>query len=110
MTNHGNIISSFKDEAKELIECGNSTEKSYGRGMLEVLRRYEQLLAEFEQYKKESIKWSIEDFTQFKHPTHTIDRETAQYVLENMIRVHDAEFGITWIDVEYLIEQHGTKI
>jgi type IV secretory pathway TrbF-like protein len=69
---------------------------------------YEQLLAEFNQYKEESIKWSVEDFTEYNHPTHKIDRRTAQYVLENMIRVHDAEFGITWIDVEYLIEQHGT--
>ena len=71
-------------------------------------KMYEQLLAEFEQYKKESIKWSVEDFTEYDHPTHTIDRETAQYVLENMIRVHDAEFGITWQKVEYYIEEYGT--
>jgi hypothetical protein len=109
MTNHSNIISSFKDEAKELIECGNSTEKSYGRGMLEVLRRYEQLLDEFKQYKKESIKWSVEDFIEYDHPTHKIDRETAQTALEDMISHHDASYGISWASVEYGIELYGIK-
>jgi len=57
MTNHGNIISSFKDEAKELIECGNSTEKSYGRGMLEVLKKYELLFAETKKmYSEDEVK------------------------------------------------------
>jgi hypothetical protein len=72
-------------------------------------KMYKQLLAEFEQYKKESIKWSVEDFTEYDHPTHTIDRETAQYVLENMIRVHDAECGINWESIKIFIELFGTS-
>jgi hypothetical protein len=57
MTNHGNIISGFKDEAKELIECGNSIEKSYGRGMLEVLKKYELLFAETKKmYSEDEVK------------------------------------------------------
>jgi len=63
MTNHGNIISSFKDEAKELIECGNSTEKSYGRGMLEVLKKYELLLAETKKMYSENEVKRILDMT-----------------------------------------------
>ena len=63
MTNHGNIISSFKDEAKELIECGNSTEKSYGRGMLEVLKKYELLFAETKKMYSENEVKRILDMT-----------------------------------------------
>ncbi len=71
-------------------------------------KMYEQLLAEFEQYKKESIKWSVEDFTEYDHPTHTIDRETAQKALEEMIYHHDSEYGISWRSVDYYIKEYGT--
>jgi hypothetical protein len=55
-------------------------------------QKYEQLLAEFEQYKRESIKWSVEDFME----NGDITEEQAQQALEAMIQNHDANFGITW--------------
>jgi len=63
MTNHFNIIDSFKDEAKELIDIGNSIEKSYGRGMLEVLKKYELLLAETKKMYSENEVKRILDMT-----------------------------------------------
>jgi hypothetical protein len=72
-------------------------------------KMYEQLLMEFEQYKKESIKWSVEDFIDYDHPTHTITVEDAQMALEQMIRSHDANLGISWAEVEYYLEDYGTE-
>ena len=70
---------------------------------------YEQLLAEFQQYKKESIKWSVQDFTLYDHPTHFVTEEQAQKILEIMISHHDSEYGISWRDVAYYIEEYGTE-
>jgi hypothetical protein len=70
--------------------------------------KYESLLKEFEQYKKESVKWSVEDFTWYEHDTYTINEEQAQEALERMIYKHDAELGINWTTIEYYIEEYGT--
>jgi len=72
-------------------------------------KMYEELLQSFEQYRKESIKWSVEDFTNYDHPTHTISRLQVQDALNHMIRNHDAEHGITWADVSYHIELFGKE-
>jgi hypothetical protein len=72
-------------------------------------KMYEELFQAFEQYKKESIKWSVEDFTDYDHPTHTICRLQAQDALRHMIRKHDAEHGITWADISYHIELFGKE-
>jgi len=70
--------------------------------------KYEALLKEFEQYKKESIKWSVEDFTWYEHDKYTINEEQAQEALERMIQKHDAEYGISWQTVDYYIGEYGT--
>jgi hypothetical protein len=72
-------------------------------------KMYEELFQVFEQYKKESIKWSVEDFMLYDHPTHTICRRQAQDALEEMISEHDASVGISWYHVEYYIEEYGTE-
>lgn len=58
---------------------------------------------EFEQYKKETVKWSIEDFQDNWEMTD----EQAQNALEDMIRHHDAGNGISWDTVNYYAEEHG---
>lgn len=57
------------------------------------------LQKEFEQYKKESIKWSINDFLDLEgiHLT----KKQAQKALELMIRKHDANNGITYETLKY---------
>jgi hypothetical protein len=70
--------------------------------------KYEALLKEFEQYKKESIKWSVEDFTWYEHDKYTINEQQAQDALERMINKHDASIGITWDTIEYYIGEYGT--
>ena len=70
--------------------------------------KYESLLKEFEQYKKESVKWSVEDFTWYEHDTYTINEEQAQEALERMIQKHDAEYCISWHTVDYYIGEYGT--
>lgn len=69
---------------------------------------YEQLLAEFEQYKRESIKWSVEDFMEMEDE-YDITREQAQQALEAMISNHDSNYGITWHDVAYIKSIYGTR-
>jgi hypothetical protein len=54
-------------------------------------QKYEQLLAEFEQYKKESIKWSVSDFSDWG-----LSENQAKWALEKMMSSHDASIGITW--------------
>ena len=72
-------------------------------------KMYEDLLAEFEQYKKESIKWSVEDFLiyneQYADECLYITTERAQEALEQMIKNHDAQYGISWEDVEYYFKE-----
>jgi hypothetical protein len=68
---------------------------------------YEQLQQEFEQYKKESIKWSVYDFLDYDTDDYTIDEVQSQDALETMIKNHNAEFGVTWHEVEYYIKKFG---
>ena len=70
--------------------------------------KYEALLKEFEQYKRESIKWSVEDFTEYEHDKYTINKDQAQEALERMIHKHDAIYGISWNEVEYYLSEYGT--
>ena len=70
--------------------------------------KYEALLAQFEQYKKESIKWSVEDvmwFAQDNYEQKLSDAE-AQEILERMINFHDATIGITWDTIRAYIDVH----
>lgn len=72
-------------------------------------KRYESLQEEFEKYKRESIKWSVEDFTTMEKEGWSITKKQAQEALEDMIRRHDAQYGISWDTVEYYIEEYGKK-
>jgi hypothetical protein len=76
--------------------------------MINYQEKYEALLKEFEQYKRESIKWDVEDFTEYEHYKYTITKEQAQEALESMIRKHDASIGINWDVVEYYLTEYGT--
>jgi Fe-S cluster assembly iron-binding protein IscA len=66
------------------------------------------LAQEFEQYKKESIKWSVEDFTETDFG-YDITVEQAQEALEEMINKHDASLGINWETVDYYKSVYGTE-
>lgn len=50
--------------------------------------------AEFEQYKKESVKWGVDDFLSLEVEGYHITRENAQKALEEMIAGHHKEVGI----------------
>lgn len=58
---------------------------------------------------KKCIVWSIQDFTEYPHQTHKVNEEQARECLRDMIRHHDASFGVCWNDVSYYIEQYGTE-
>lgn len=72
-------------------------------------KMYEDLLAEFEQYKKESIKWSVEDFTTLNHEYDDmhITEENAQKALEWVIRNHDCTIGVTWEKIREAYEMYA---
>ena len=71
---------------------------------------FEDLQSEFEQYKRESIKWSLEDFTLLEVEGYTITEEQAQNALEAMIENSDCQYGTTWESVQYYYTLYGTKI
>lgn len=70
--------------------------------------QYKKLQREFEQYKKESVKWSVEDFT--GNPNYKISKTKAQQALEHMMSKHDATLGITWDTVECYLDMYGKRI
>jgi hypothetical protein len=74
------------------------------------MNKYEKLLEEFEQYKKESIKWDVNDFLDLEIEGYTITEKQAQEALEDMIYNHDCNHGITWETLYYYYEIHGTKL
>lgn len=73
-------------------------------------KAYEELLSEFEQYKNESIKWGVEDFTEYQMDGISITDEQAQEALERMIYKHDACYGISWETVEYYLSEYGEEV
>jgi len=73
-------------------------------------KMYEDLVEEFDKYKRESIKWSSCDFTSLEKDGWQISEEQAQEALERMIYKHDANLGITWDSVDYYYEQYGEEV
>lgn len=55
------------------------------------------------------IVWSIQDFAEYPHQTHKVNEKQARECLRDMIRHHDASYGISWDDISYYIEQYGTE-
>ena len=75
------------------------------------LRGFKRLQKEFEQYKRESIKWSWEDFTgEARAQGYRISKAKAQEALEEMIKRHDAGVGISWETVYCYVQIYGTKL
>lgn len=76
----------------------------------ELCIKYTDLEKEFEQYKKESIKWSWEDFVdRATHIGYKCSDEQAQELLEQMIHKHDCTIGITWDTLDYYIQTYCKK-
>ena len=71
---------------------------------------YNKLLKEFEQYKNESIKWSVEDFTWYPKDGWQISKKRAQEALERMCWKHDASLGISWDTISWYIEEYGKEV
>ena len=65
---------------------------------------------ELNQYYKESIKCSVEDFTMYRRDGWQITEERAQEALERMIYKHDASIGISWDSIEYWYDQYGEEV
>lgn len=73
-------------------------------------KAYEDLKKEFEQYRMESIKWSVEDFTMLEKDGWEITEEQAQDALEDMIRHADCNYGVTWESVHCYYERYGEEV
>ena len=69
-------------------------------------KEHKLLLAEFEQYKLESIKWGVGDLINMnKNPSKQKINKT-QEALEDMIHHHDCNYGITWETLEYYRKEY----
>jgi len=71
---------------------------------------YENLLKEFRQYKLESIKWGVKDFTSLEVDGQEISEENAQIALTDMIRHHDCNNGITWDTIDYYFSKYSNEV
>ena len=100
-------------ELDESVKLPNEPEIMSDDEALTILqKRYDKLVEEFEQYKRESIKWSTEDFIMRAQDIgeYLITEDQAQLALNDMIRSHDAEWGIGWHSIDYFTEKYGIKI
>lgn len=117
-------IKELKEQAQELLNCGNSKEQAQGYGMMRVLNELETNYVE----KWRSISWSVYDFEgraetiwksfadchevegEFPYASATswkdvFDKSKFHKALEQMINKHDCDTGINWVTVDfYLVE------
>jgi len=79
----------------------------------------------FEQYKKESIRWTVDDFCEqaasnefnidpnFEYKNddsfRKYDPTKFQYALELMIHKHDAMYGISWDTIDFYLNEYCLK-
>lgn len=65
-----------------------------------------ELQEEFDQYKRESVRWTTADFIGRAEERGTVvpTEEQAQELLERMIQKHDAELGITWVTIDCYLD------
>lgn len=73
-------------------------------------KAYEDLVEEFEDYKRHSICWGAEDFTSLEKDGWQITEEQAENACLDMIHHHDCEYGITWDSVNFYYEQYGEEV
>lgn len=71
--------------------------------------KYESLLKEFEQYKKESIHYTIEDIIE-SSSLYEITNQEAQRALEDMVADVDKNEGIDSTTFENYLEAYGCLI
>lgn len=84
----------IRNTIKEL-EQELSKSPSKNAGALNLLEELERNISQ------EAIIWSVEDFTEYPD----ISESNARLALADMIRNHDANFGITWDTVrEYYLK------
>ena len=70
------------------------------------------LKEEIQQYKRESIRWSISDFKQQANNSENpeyYDLSKFPGALELMIEEHDADVGITWDTIQSYLDDHCLK-
>ena len=80
------------------------------QGISDLLNQLLDVKTEFEQYKRESVKWSVEDLLgRAEILNYELTDEQAQDALEDMIRKHDCTIGITWDTVDFWVDYYGTK-
>lgn len=65
----------------------------------------------FDAYRKESIKWSAEDFVnRAVEIGSSLSIEEAQSLLETMIADHDAGTGVNWSVLDYYIDNKNSFV
>lgn len=101
----------MRNDKQELENLVNQMwqERNY-QGISDLLNQLLDVKTEFEQYKRESVKWSVEDFLgRAEDLNYELTDEQAQDALEDMIRKHDCTIGITWDTVDFWVDYYGTK-
>ena len=102
------ILKQLKEQAQELIDFGNSGEKQKGRGMMEVIEQVENNYTP----SWKSISWDVADFEgralekKGNEWEKYYDKSKFEDALERMISKHDAELGITWITIDFYLDEY----
>lgn len=114
----------LKEQAQELIDFGNASEKVEGYGMLKALKFVENNYT----HNSRCVSWSVKDFegraeeiwlgytkkskfydTPPKFPyarkwQHVFDSSKFEEALFTMIRKHDASLGISWDTIDFYLD------
>lgn len=105
------MLKELREQAQELLQCGNSKEQAKGEGMMTVINQIEDNYVP----RATSITWSIEDFElraeklQGKRWKEVFNEELFQENLEEMINNHDANYGVAWESIDFYLENYCRK-
>jgi len=84
---------------------------SLRKKLYECQKNYDELEQRFEDYKKRSVSWCVEDIIyQAQEMGYRISLENAEEALYRMIEKHDAKMGISWTTVTHFVMEYGEKI
>lgn len=101
------MLKELKEQAEELLQCGNSKEQAEGHGMMRVINELEEHYVP----KWRSVSWSVLDFEgrakqrEKSNWKNVYDKSKFKDALEQMIAKHECNEGINWTVVDFWLDE-----